>query len=259
MSKESMLSFVRDWNRVKPPQLQGYVGAMVELAQFVDDSNIEFNKPEVVWVTSAPLSKVQRSLLERVFRAPVYDQYGCCELPWIAAQCEVKQYLHVNAEIVGLEFVDDNNKEVKSGEWGRLLLTRFYDLTFPIIRYEVGDNGRFVNFRCSCDRTLPLIDSIKGRTTDTIRLPSGRILSGDYLTTIFDDFPSAVSSFQVVQKRDSSLVVRYVASEPDSIDNVISKIKKTLEGKVNSEVSVSFKRVNEIRHERGKLRFVVKE
>lgn len=259
MTPESMTGFVSQWNKIKPPQLQGYVGAVVELAQFIEANAICFHKPRVVWVTSAPLSSVQRSLLERVFGTPVYDQYGCCEVSWIAAQCERKGGLHVNAERVGLEYVDENNCAVPEGEWGRTLITRYDDFVFPLIRYEVGDTGRFLKQSCACGRTLPLIDQVKGRTTDMIRLPSGRVLSGDYLTTIFDACPDAVQGFRVIQRKDDSIVVEYVPEHNQEYQCVVKKAEQILKDKVNQEVPVCFQAVPEIAHDRGKLRFVISE
>ena len=259
MSEESLTGFIKQWNYTKPPQLQGYVGAVTELARFIETHRVEFSPPRVVWVTSAPLSSVQRTLMERVFKSPVYDQYGCCEVPHLAAQCEYGGGLHVNAERVYMEFVDADGNAVADGMWGRTLLTKYDDCVFPLIRYEVGDTGRYLNEKCPCGRTLPLIDSVKGRVTDMLYLPSGRILSGDYLTTIFDTCPDAVSGFCVVQCKDQSLRVEYVsAGKPDAHDDVMM-VKSLLEEKVAGEVPVRFIEVDHIPHERGKLRFIVRE
>jgi phenylacetate-CoA ligase len=258
MSSESMRTFLKKWNQLKPPQLQGYVGAVVELARFIESQGIEFHPPKTVWVTSAPLLPMQRSLLERVFCAPVYDQYGCCEVSWVAAQCERKDALHVNFERVFVEFVDELDKPVIANIWGRTLLTRFDDFVFPLIRYEVGDRGRFIAEPCQCGRNLPLIDKVKGRLTDVFRLPSGRVLSGEFLTTIFDDSPDAVNAFCVVQKKDSSIEIQIVPSLSYSV--ALGEIVRTrLAEKVGGEVAVFLNLMESISHDRGKIRFVIRE
>jgi hypothetical protein len=65
--------------------------------------------PKVAWTTSAPLPSIQRQLIQTAFGAPVCDEYGSCELRWIASQCPVGKGLHVNVEHVHIEFVDENN------------------------------------------------------------------------------------------------------------------------------------------------------
>ena len=259
MSEESLYSFINLWNRVRPPQLQGYVGAVAELALFIESHHVDFVPPRVVWVTSAPLLPPQRVLMERVFQSPVYDQYGCCEVSHIAAQCECGGDLHVNVERVHVEFVGDKNRPAPVEQWGRTLLTKYDDPVFPLIRYEVGDTGRWLDKTCPCGRTLPIIDRVKGRTTDMIRLPSGRILSGEYLTTIFDAYPDAIRSFRVIQRKDASLMIEYIPLSDKLIEPVIEIVKKTLREKVCQEVPILFAKVDCIQHDRGKLKFVIRE
>lgn len=259
MSQESMDDFIGKINHVKPRLLQGYVGAVDELARYVLANGRRVHAPVAVWLTSAPLVSIQRNQIELAFKAPAYDQYGCCEVPNIAAQCGERNGLHVNAEWVSLEFVDERDQPVPGGVWGRTLVTKYDDFVFPLIRYEVGDVGRYLPVSCSCGRTLPLIDGVKGRTTDLVRLPSGRVISGEYLTTIFDAHPDFVRGFRVVQQKDASLRIEYLGTAEREMTPVISALQRTLDEKVCHEVPVRFVRVDEIPHDRGKLRFVVRE
>lgn len=259
MSEQDLLDFITRFNALKPPLLQGYVGAIDEVARFILSQGMIMHAPRAIWLTSAPILPTQRHQIESAFNAPVYDQYGCCEAPNIAAQCSERGGLHVNAEWLSLEFVDDQCRPVTQETWGRTLLTKFDDLVFPLIRYEVGDMGRYLAKACTCGRTLPMIDSVKGRTTDIIRLPSGRVISGEYLTTIFDAEPDAVHGFRVIQHKDASLSVEYLTSDNPAIEQVVARVKATLEAKVNHEVPVCFRQVDAIPHDRGKLRFVIRE
>jgi len=256
MTEESIRNFLDAFNRLRPSLLQGYVGAVSHLASFIESEGLNVWSPKCVWVTSAPLSAVQRGLLERVFKAPVCDQYGSCEISWIAQQCPESHGLHVNAERVFLEFVNEVNHAVPRGEYGKTLITNLEDRVFPMIRYENGDRGRWLNETCPCGRTLPLIDSVKGRESESFVLPSGRIVNGEYLTTIFDGAPGLVSGFRCVQHKDLSITVEYV---PAGSEADIRKVLDDFALKLGSEVPVSFQRVDAIAHDRGKIRFVVRE
>ena len=174
ITEEGMSDFIRKYNRLKPAMLQGYVGAITQLAQFVLEKELHVHSPKFVWTTSAPLPDSQRKLIERAFNAPVCDQYGSCEIRWIAAQCPECGGLHVNTEHVHIEFVNNDNKPVPTGEYGRTLLTNLEDTVFPLIRYENGDRGRWLQGQCPCGRTLPMIDSVKGRESESFVLPSGK-------------------------------------------------------------------------------------
>lgn len=256
ITEEGMSDFIRRYNKVKPAMLQGYVGAITQLAQFVVDKGLQVHSPKFVWTTSAPLPDSQRKLIKRAFNAPVCDQYGSCEIRWIAQQCSECGGLHVNIEHVHIEFVDDRNSPVPKGEYGRTLLTNLEDTVFPLIRYENGDRGRWLEGQCPCGRTLPMIDSVKGRESENFVLPSGKMINGEFLTTIFDSNPDLVSGFRVVQHKDLSMTIEYipVGDEP-KIKGLIQSFAK----KFDNEVKVDAKCVQSIPHDRGKLRFIVRE
>ena len=257
ITEEGMSDFIGRYNRLKPTMLQGYVGAITQLAQFVVDKGLQVYSPKFVWTTSAPLPDSQRKLIERAFNAPVCDQYGSCEIRWIAQQCPECGGLHVNTEHVHIEFVDDNNMPVPKGEYGRTLLTNLEDKVFPLIRYENGDRGRWLDGQCPCGRTLPMIDSVKGRESESFVLPSGKTINGEFLTTIFDSNPDLVSGFRVVQHKDRSITVEYVPGS-GSAKNVELLVSAFCD-KLGGEVLVNAKKVSSIAHDRGKFRFVVRE
>lgn len=260
MDVQSMGAFLSRYNALRPALLQGYVGAIAQLTQFVVDSGMAVWAPKCVWVTSAPLSAVQRALIGRAFRAPVCDQYGSCEVRWIAHQCPGGEGLHVNVEHVAIEFVDERTRVVPRGEYGKVLLTNLEDVVFPLIRYENGDRGRWLSGACPCGRTLPRIDSVKGRESESFVLPSGMVVNGEFLTTLFDGDPDLVHGFRVTQHRDSSITVSYIpATTTDEARKRLGTIQSALEVRLNREVPVRFVPVATLPHDRGKLRFVVRE
>ena len=253
MTPESIEKFMRRCAVVRPKLLQGYVGAITQVAQWVADGHrevLEGWSPKVVWTTSAPLSPVQRRLIESAFGAPVCNEYGSCECRWLASQVPGHPGLKVNTEHVFIEFVGEDNRAVKTGEYGRTLITNLEDMVFPLIRYENGDRGRWLDY--------PFIDEVKGRESESFVLPSGMVINGEYLTTIFDAQPELVHGFRVVQHKDLSITVECVPSAPETcgkIETIVSDFGERLGG----EVPVECKFVDTIPHDRGKLRFVVRE
>lgn len=258
LTDEAIEEFLYKFNKLKPALLQGYVGAVSQVAQYVLDHKITMWSPKVVWTTSAPLPPIQRQLIQKAFGAPVCDEYGSCELRWIASQCPVGKGLHVNVEHVHIEFVDDNNMPVPKGEYGRTLLTNLEDTVFPLIRYENNDRGRWLTEPCECGCTLPCIDSVKGREVESFKLPSGKTINGEFLTTIFDATPDIARGFRVVQHKDMSITVECIPSARE-YETEIETIVKDFGEKLGGEVAVKCKFVDAISHDRGKLRFVVRE
>jgi phenylacetate-CoA ligase len=260
MTEDSMAKFVKSFNHIRPKLLQGYVGAVDNLASYIDSHNLHIHEPNVVWLTSSPISATQRLRIERVFHAPVYDQYGCGEVFWIAAQCREKRGLHVFADARHVEILDDSGNPCSKDEIGKIVITDLENYAFPIIRYINGDLGRPLSGNCACGLHLPLMDNVKGRVTDLIRLPDGTVLSGDYLTTIFDDFPDAVQAFRVHQKIDYSISLNVVPNKDYSTSTQsIQQVHLALQRKVGGQVPVNLVLVDAIPDKQGKNRFVISD
>ncbi|MCW2530180.1 MAG: hypothetical protein JWM76_5040, partial [Pseudonocardiales bacterium] len=139
MDDERVDVFAADWERVRPRIFVGYVGGVVELARFYEARGARPNPPEAIAVTAAPLTEAQRTLIQDVFRAPVYDHYRSSEVPWIAGECRERNGLHVFADVRKVEILDDDGKPVPVGEVGQVVASDLTNRVFPLIRYEIGD------------------------------------------------------------------------------------------------------------------------
>ena len=258
MNSSDMDNFVKQINIIKPTYIQGYVGGIYDLAKYIINNNLKIHSVKAVWVTAAPLSESTRIFIEETFKAPVYDQYGCSEIFWIAAECKIKNGLHVLSDIRHLEFVNGQGHVVEDGNYGDAVITDLENKVFPIIRYKNGDSGRKLNRNCKCGLPFPLIDKIKGRVTDNIKTPSGIIVSGAYLTTIFDNYTDLVDAFQIIQNEDYSVVIScIIAKNQTKLNTNFIKIKKEFENKTNNEVEISFEFPKTLLQDRGKLKFVI--
>jgi phenylacetate-CoA ligase len=257
MDNTQIASFLRHYGRVKPKLVHGYVGAVDNLASYILDKKIAVPSPVAIWVTSAPLSKVQEHRISKAFGAPVYDQYGSCEVYWMAAECPAKNGLHMFQDTKRIEFLDNNNLPCLPGEIGNIAVTDLENFYFPLIRYLNGDRGRALPGECSCGVKLPLMDKVRGRITDIIRLPNGSSIAGDYMTTLFDDFPDAVKQFQVHQHADYSLEIRVIPEVGiQNIDDTLTIVRKRLVTSIAGQTTVTIIKTNTIQQTGGKLRFV---
>jgi phenylacetate-CoA ligase len=253
-------AFLRRFNQIHPQIVWGYVGAIDHVASFIEERGLAVRPPKAVWVTAAPLSEIQRRRIEFAFGSPVYEQYGCCEVFALSAQCKMKQAMHINHDARLIEFTDDSGNPQPEGTLGNVVLTDLENYCFPIIRYVNEDMGRALPSLCGCGINLPLMDKVKGRQSDIIRLPNKTCLAGEYLTTIFDKYPDAVKGFQVRQKNDYSIKIVYVPNlEGRRLTRVLEDVHKDLLDRTQGQVKIEFESVNVIMHDRGKLKFVVSE
>jgi phenylacetate-CoA ligase len=257
IDEAAMRRFLAGWKRVRPALLTGYVGAVVEFAQFLERSGLELPPPKAVGVTAAPIAPDQKRFLRDAFGAPVYDHYQCIEVPMIAGECARADGLHVFADARLVELLDDDGRPVGPGESGQVAITDFRNRVFPLIRYRIGDLARWKPGPCPCGVTLPLLEPVEGRISDALRLPSGLVVAGEGLNALFHPYPGAVRQFQLRQDADHSLTLRCVRGSDPEADAQMRTVVARLERLVRGEVPVRLELVEAIPHDRGKARTVV--
>ncbi|MGO0577075.1 phenylacetate--CoA ligase family protein [Ornithinimicrobium panacihumi] len=257
MGPQEMDSFVARWNRVRPSVLTGYVEGVHQLAQHVRRTGSAFAPPLAIAVTASVLHPSQRQTVEHVLGAPVHDCYRSAEVPWIAAQCQVRSGLHVMADHRIVEIVDDDGAPAPPGQLGHVLVTDLSNLVFPLIRYRIGDRATALADDCPCGRGLPLVSPVDGREVDVLRGPEGHVVAGG-LSALFSTHPGVVEHFQIEQAADYSITLRYVpGSSSEEAAAVAGIAARRIETMLHDTVTVQPLAVAEIAHQGGKTRLVV--
>lgn len=246
LNQKKLDRFVNRFNKIKPALLQGYVDVVFEFALYVLDNNIQLHAPKVVWVTSAPLFPEQRELMEKAFGAPVCDQYGNTEILLIAAECPEQNGLHMMHDRVFVEFVDEHNQPVPSNTTGRILLTDLTNYVFPIIRYDIGDEGKAIATNCACGRVLPLMDNVKGRQAFVLKTPSGLTIKGEHVMAMFKGYMKSFKHIQLVQEADYSVVLHYIPRDDDKVQANIAHMQEAIAKRARGELKVTTAEVTSI-------------
>jgi phenylacetate-CoA ligase len=143
--------------------------------------------------------------------------YGCEEVGAIATECPVAPHYHVAAENVLVEILDDDGRDVRHGERGRVVLTGLYNYAMPFIRYAIGDVALAGTGPCRCGRSLPVISQVEGRTRNAFIFRDGtRIWPRGRLVRQMRGYVPFVQ-YQLVQLDYDRIELRYV---PDGSDRV---------------------------------------
>lgn len=176
-------------NHFAPTVLATYPSMAWVLAQAQADGRLAI-APRAIWTGGETLTPGQRRVIGDTFHAPVRDSYGASECLTIAGECRCGR-LHLNADWVILEPVDERGRPVPEGEVGATtLLTNLANHVQPILRYDIGDRVRFVPGACACGSSLPVIE-VQGRCDDVLTLDDGHghavHLAPLALTTVLED------------------------------------------------------------------------
>ncbi len=155
--------------------LYGYTSVLVDIARQVEKKGLKIYSVRGILSTAEKLHSWQRELLERIFDARVFDQYGSREVPGIACQCQ-EGNMHLLPHSAYIEFIDDpENPESK-----KIVATCLTNFAMPFLRYEIGDYARPKEGVCSCGRGFPLMEMDIGRTADSFVTPQGGTVYGTF-------------------------------------------------------------------------------
>lgn len=256
--EDSMRAFHSRLQRTRPVLLEGYVGAMVELAGFLSAEGLTIPSLRGIATTAAPLTPNVRKLLEDVYGVPVYDEYRGSEINWMAGECREQNGLHQFADLRRIEILDDDDNPVPAGTVGNIVVTDLVNRVFPMIRYRAGDRGALLERTCACGVTLPLMAQPDGRTTDIIRMPSGKILNHGMMA-MFGDHPESVRIFQLHQHSDHSITLRIVRGDDPDAELHIGAALQRLRERISDEVPVTVDYVSELPYTGGKTKYIISD
>ena len=216
LSDAALNKVLHKFKRTKFNYINGYTSAIVQFAKFLKRNNIVLKDVcptlTVCIVTSEMLFDDDKKLLETQFNIPIVNEYGAAELGLIAFEDQHDNWI-VNTNHLYVEILDNNNQPVPYGQPGKIVVTDLYNRAHPFIRYELGDLGQL-----STKSTLqrPILESLTGRTSDFITLPSGKIAAGltfYYVTKTVMTKDANVKEFIIEQIEIDTFKIDYVATE----------------------------------------------
>ena len=257
MSESKLDSFVDTIRHIRPTMLFGYPSSLSLIARHAEKRGQAMNHLgiKVAFVTSERLYDHQRDDIARVFGCPVANGYGGRDAGFIAHQCP-QGGMHITAEGIIVELVDQEGNPVPAGTAGEVVVTHLATSEYPFIRYRTGDVAVLSEKKCACGRGLPMLEEIQGRTTDFIVASDGTIMHGLAVVYPIRDIPGIVS-FKVVQETRERVVVQIVAGA-DCRSDVDVIITDGIKARLGQSVEVIVQRLPEIPTEKsGKFRYVV--
>lgn len=189
-------------NQIQPIVLDGFVSALVILAQYIRDNDFRVTRSIKSIVTGAEcLTETDRDLLETVFRAKVFNRYGGTETSIIAHECgffgeDGCRSMHVIETRIICENIDSE-----------LVLTDLDNYALPFIRYKNGDMIETCEAAdCRCGRVSLRLKTILGRTNDYFITKSGAKISSHLWQNIFKKY-MFVDRYQIIQEDMNKITV----------------------------------------------------
>lgn len=206
--------------RFEPTVVYGLPSALLEAARELGRRAASLGV-RAVFTSGELLDVAAREALAAAFRARVYDVYGTSETKEIAWECGHGS-LHLNADVVHLEVLDDHDRPVPPGTEGHLVATSLVNRAMPLLRYRTGDRGALRPARCACGRASPLLGVVTGRAADTLVFAGGQRVSSYALTCALERI-DGVLRYQVTQLDPVRVRVRAIAAP--SADRALATVR----------------------------------
>ena len=229
ISSDALQKLLKDKNILA---VGGALFRLLLLAELVESGKIQF-KPKFVLSGSEFLTLKNRKYLERVFQCPVYNKYACAENGILGLECPERGGFHIDPVNCYMEIVDDDGHPVEDDTQGRVLITTFNNRLMPLIRYDIGDIGGWVDGACTCGLNTPRL-FFEGRKLDYIEFSDGKKMSVVGLIRRIDTrFTNIIAKQQIIQESLDKLVLKFVPGpdyqlfHDESLRNFIYQLFRT--------------------------------
>ncbi|MCA9486311.1 phenylacetate--CoA ligase family protein [Candidatus Woesearchaeota archaeon] len=250
MDEDKMRQFVKEINAFKPELIEAYVEPAAALARFILKEGISVHKPLGVMTSAGTLYPDMKDVICKAFGdCPVLDKYGSREVGDIACSCKENSGLHLNCFSLFVEILDENMREVKAGEIGKVYVTTLDNYSMPLLRYELGDMARVAKEKkCSCGRSMPLVSEILGREMNMFVKRDGTLVSGEFFIHFFSSVynDDSVQRFQVVQKDYEELLIRVVLKDKEAFEKAKPKLLLPIRKIMGESCRIDFEECEDI-------------
>jgi phenylacetate-CoA ligase len=208
-----------------PDLIYGLPSALLEVGHILERQGHGL-PVRAVFATGELLQSSTRQAVSAAFQAPVYDVYGTSETKEIAWQC-ARGGMHLNADVVRLEVVDDSGRNLPPGVEGDLVATVLVNRAMPLLRYRTGDRGSLLSGVCTCGCSLPMLGVVTGRTADVLVLHNGHRVSPYAFTCAIERIPGLLR-YQVSQLEPAKVRVRAIVEPAADRETVTAQVRTAL-------------------------------
>ncbi|OBX22630.1 phenylacetate-CoA ligase [Gelidibacter algens] len=213
-STTELNQFIRKLNSAR--YIHGYSSSIYETAKAINQGNtVKPSNILMVKGTSEKIFDYYQPEIKKAFGTKMISEYGAAETGIIAFECPHGN-MHINMEGV---IVEELNNEI--------LVTNLHMLSFPIIRYRLGDYIKLASRETSCPcgkEHLVLID-VLGRIGETV-YGIANIYPSLYFYYIFKNLSENYLlhlEYQVVQKKRGHLIFNISSHLTDTDKKLLVK------------------------------------
>lgn len=173
-------SIPAQWDSIllnEPTKLIAVPTFILKLLDYADKKGIDYNKSTIDGIVCIGESirdnefnynTLGKQITSR-WNIDLFSTYASTEMATAFSECKAGKGGHQNIDLLYLEVLDENDKQVKNGEAGEIVITTLGVEGTPLIRYRTGDVAAYWNEPCYCGVETPRLGPIIGRKTQLIK------------------------------------------------------------------------------------------
>lgn len=232
MGEEALEKICRDIEKKKIQVLVSYSSALVALSQYLKKTGRDISKwkVEMIFSMGEALPDGTYDLLKEIFGFSPVRSYGNNENGFIAIQLDEEKEYTIDLYNFYTEILKmDSDEPAEPGELGRIVVTDYYNKTFPMIRYDTGDTGKMRIYKDEKGRVHGKFLEIYGRRGSLMYNCQGEPLSIHVFMNILLNFEGVVYQAKCIQweKKKYELLIN-ADREKLKIEEVLAVYRKYL-------------------------------
>jgi len=192
--------------RIKPDTIMCVPSFILRLVEYAEQHGIDYRKSSVKRIVGIgeglrnqdfSLNLLGHRIKEK-WDVELFATYSSTEMGATFSECPYGCGGHVHPELIIVEIIGDDNRPVKDGEVGEVVVTTLGVEGMPLLRFRTGDMSSKVIEQCKCGRNSYRLTPIVGRKNNMIKL-KGTTIYPPAINDVLDNTPYVVNYVVIVQ------------------------------------------------------------
>ena len=163
--------------RFQPNAIVAVPSFILKLIDYAENNGIDVNQSgiERAICIGEPIRNpdlTPNTLAKRInekWKIQLHSTYASTEMQSAFTECSHGCGGHLNPELLIVEVLDEEGKQLKAGEFGEVTITSLGVEGMPLLRYKTGDICCYYNEPCGCGRNTIRLSPVVGRKNQMIK------------------------------------------------------------------------------------------
>ncbi|MDE6297599.1 MAG: AMP-binding protein [Muribaculaceae bacterium] len=231
-------------SRIKPDTIMCVPSFILRLIEYAENNGIDYNNSSIKRIIGIgeglreqdlSLNLLGRRIKEK-WDVELFATYSSTEMGATFSECEYGCGGHVHPELIIVEIIGEDGKEVPPGETGEVVVTTLGVEGMPLLRFRTGDICSRITEQCRCGRNSYRLTPLVGRKNNMIKL-KGTTIYPPAINDVLDNTPYVAN--YVVEVRDSFAGTDEVVVKTGVISGTSFDMIKDLKDRFRSRIRVA--------------------